>query len=182
MESPDAQTGHNDYTYLPDTANYEILNGLRNAVPPPGTKHQRVFIKLIAILFQKVENKDLGIILGTPCRVKLSPWDIVQPDILFIRKNRKGIIGTKIILGPPDLAIEILSDGTWTRDLKTKRRIYADTGIQEYWIVDPEAETIEPQIWSEVGYISLGIYDKRMHLSSPLLPGLRMPVSKVFAP
>jgi len=182
MESPDSETGYSDYMHLQDTANYEILNGLWNAVPAPGTKHQCISMKLTSILFQKLENKDLGTILGTPCRVMLTPWDIVQPDILFIRKNRKGIIGSQIILGPPDLTIEILSDGTWERDLKTKRRIYADSGIQEYWIVDPETETIEPLIWSEVGYISLGIYGKRTHVSSPLLPGLRIPVSKVFAP
>lgn len=180
MGTPEDRSEYSSRLSLPHDNNYEILNGTPNAIPVPGIKHQRISIKLTAILFQRLENRDLGTVMSAPCNVMLSPWDIVRPDVLFIRKNRKGIIGERIILGPPDLVVEILSDDTWEQDMKAKRNIYADSGVQEYWIVDPEAETVEPHIWSELGYISAGVCDKGKRLSSPLLPYLRLPLLKVF--
>jgi Uma2 family endonuclease len=169
----------NSLYYAPDN-NCEIINGELSVTPNPGIKHKHISMRLTAYLAQRLENEGRGIVLGAPCNVMLTPWDIVQPDVLFVRKNRKGIIGERIILGPPDLVVEILSDSTRERDLKTKRRIYADSGVREYWIVDGDAETIEPQIWCEIGYISSGIYDRGMRLSSPLLPNLKLPLSKIF--
>jgi Uma2 family endonuclease len=178
--APENRADHGYSLYYPLENNCEIINGEPSVIPNPGIKHKHISIRLTANLLQRLENEDRGIVLGAPCNVMLTPWDIVQPDILFVRKNRKGIIGERIILGPPDLIVEILSDSTWERDLKTKRRIYADSGVREYWIVDAEAETIEPQVWCEIGYISSGIYDKGMHLSSPLLSNLKLPLSKIF--
>jgi len=178
--TPENRTDSGNPLFSPHNNNCEIINGDLCVIPNPGTRHQHISMKLTSILFQRFENENLGTILGAPCKVMLSPWDIVQPDILFIRKNRKGIIGEQIVLGPPDLVIEILSASTREKDLKTKRKIYADSGVQEYWIVDPEAETIETHIWCEIGYISSGIHNKRMYLSSPLLPTLKLPLSKIF--
>ena len=178
--APENRTEYGNSLYYPLDNNCEIINGELSVIPNPGIKHKHISIRLTVNLLQRLENEGRGIVLGAPCNVMLTPWDIVQPDVLFIRKNRKGIIGERIILGPPDLVVEILSDNSWERDLKTKRRIYADSGVREYWIVDAEAETIEPQVWCEIGYISSGIYDKGMHLSSPLLPNLKLPLSKIF--
>ncbi len=165
---------------FPKAGNFEVLNGIPHAVPIPDTKHQRVATKLSAILYENLERKNQGIVLGTPCNVMLSSWDVVQPDIFFVRKNREGIVGDQIVLGPPDLAVEILSEDTQERDLKEKRKIYADAGIREYWIVDPEAETIEQQVWSELGYISTGVYGKQGILCSAFFPHLKFRISQVF--
>jgi len=118
--------------------------------------------------------------LEATCDVILSQEDIVQPDILFIRKERLGIVGELNIQGPPDLIVEILTPNTREKDLKAKQKVYARFGIQEYWIVDPDGETVEVLVWSEVGYISAGTYGKTARLSSSLLPNLRLPLSKVF--
>jgi len=167
-----------DRTAYPQEWNCEILNGEPNRVPVPNTKHQHVLSKLTAILSRELEDK--GIILGAPCNVMVSPWDIVRPDILFIRKDRAGIIGEQIVLGSPDIVIEILSEDTRRRDLHEKRKIYANSGIPEYWIVDPDAESVEIQIWSELGYISMGIEGKGSYLSSMALTDLKLPVSNIF--
>jgi Uma2 family endonuclease len=177
---PENRPDYGNSLYYPLDNNCEIISGELSVIPNPGTKHQHISTRLTANLLQRLENEDRGIVLGAPCNVMLTPWDIVRPDVLFVRKNRKGIIGERIILGPPDLVVEILSDSTCERDPRTKRKIYADSGVQEYWIVDAEAETIEPQVWCEIGYISYGIYDKGMQLSSPLLPDLKLPLSKIF--
>lgn len=178
--APENRTEYGNSLYYPLDNNCEIINGELSVIPNPGIKHKHISIRLTVNLLQRLENEGRGIVLGAPCNVMLTPWDIVQPDVLFIRKNRKGIIGERIILGPPDLVVEILSDNSWERDLKTRRRIYADSGVREYWIVDAEAETIESLVWCEIGYISAGIYNKGMHLSSPLLPNLKLPLTKIF--
>lgn len=181
METPDVLLNANARRSFPETGNYEILGGIPSALPVPDTRHQRTAIKITATLYEILEKKNHGIVMGAPCSVMLSSWDVVRPDVFFVRKNREGIVGDQIILGPPDLVVEILSQETWERDRKEKRKIYADAGIQEYWIVNPEKETFEQQIWCELGYICAGIYKKTEVLSSAFLPSLKFPVSLVFA-
>ncbi len=67
----------------------------------------------------------------------------VQPDILFIRNDNLGIISETTINGVPDLVIEILSPSNWVDDRRVKFSVYAEAGIEEYWIVDPKAVTAE---------------------------------------
>lgn len=159
---------------------FEVLNGEQLEVPLPGIHRQRIILKLAALLLQKVENRGLGTILGGPCNVMLSPWDMLRPDILFIRAGRTGIIGDQIILGPPDMVIEILDEQTDEKDQREKRRIYAESCVPEYWIVDPQEESVEILIWSEIGFISAGRAGKGSSLSSVLLPDLTLPVSNLF--
>lgn len=180
METPDARFIVKPQTHFPEIG-YEILNGVASPIPVADTKHQRVAIKITAFLYQNLEQISLGIVMGAPCSVMLSSRDIVKPDVFFVRKNREGIVGDQIVLGPPDLVVEITADDTWERDMKEKRKIYADAGIQEYWIVDPGAETVEQLVWCELGYISTGLHEKQNFLSSAFIPNLKLPIPKVFA-
>jgi Uma2 family endonuclease len=81
---------------------------------------------------------------------------------------------------PGQTDIEILLAGTRSKNLEIKRKIYARFGVQEYWIVDPEAATVEVLVWSEAGYARAGVYGKSERLSSPLLPELELPLSEIF--
>ena len=172
---------YDDYLLLPEDKRYEILDGDLYMAAAPNTKHQRVSKKLEAALIQQTENRGLGEIFHAPYDVILSEENIVQPDILFVRKERARIIGEVNLQGAPDLVIEILSAGNRSKDLELKRKTYARFGIQEYWIVDPEAATLEVLVWSEIGYVTAGSYGKSDYLSSPLLPDLNLPLSEVFA-
>lgn len=149
-------------------------------VPAPNIRHQRISKRLEVALIRHAEGRDIGEILHAPCDVVLSDENVVQPDILFVRKERAGIIGEMNLQGPPNLVIEILSAGTRSRDLEIKRKIYAGFGVQEYWVVDPDADTVEVLVWSELGYVSAGVCGKSDYLSSPLLPKLNLPLSQVF--
>jgi Uma2 family endonuclease len=129
---------------------------------------------------QHVRQRKLGDILEAPFDVVLSQENVVQPDILFVRKERTGVIGELNLRGVPDLIIEILSEGSRRKDLEVKRKIYARFGVQEFWVVDPETSTVEVLVWSELGYVSAGLYRRSDRLSSPLLAGLNLPLSEVF--
>jgi len=181
MKQAKVRYTYNDYLLLPEDKRYEILDGELLMVPAPNVRHQRVSKRLAVALISHTEARDLGEILYAPCDLLLSEENVVQPDILFVRKERLGIIGAANVTSAPDLVIEILSPGNRSRDLELKRKTYARFGIQEYWIVDPEAETAEVLFWSEAGYRSAGSYGKSDCLSSPLLPDLSLPLSAVFA-
>jgi len=181
MKRANVRFNYDDYLQLPEDKRYEILDGELFVVPAPNTRHQRISKRLEIALIRQVEENGLGEVLDAPYDVLLSEENVVQPDIMFVRKERYAIIGELNIHGAPDLVIEILSPGTRTKDLEIKRKTYAGRGVQEYWIVDPEDATIEVLAWSESGYVSTGCYDASQRLSSPLLPELNLPLREIFA-
>ena len=163
-----------------DDKRYEILNGNRYCVFSPDTGHQRISRNLVVDLVRHVNDEGLGEILHSPYDLILSRKNVAQPDIIFVRKERSGIIGEINLQYAPDLVIEILSVESRNRDLEIKRRIYAQFGIQEYWVIDPNASTVEVLVWSELGYVRIRTYKKTERLSSPLMPKLRLPLSRIF--
>jgi Uma2 family endonuclease len=181
MERARARFNYNDYLLLPEHSRYEILDGELYVAPAPNTKHQRVSRKLETALIEYVESNALGEVFDAPYDVILSDEDIVQPDLIFVRKERDGIIKENNVRGAPDLIVEILSETTRARDLKEKRKIYARFQVAEYWIVDPQAETVQVLLWTHTGYTVAGTYRKSDRLSSPLTPGLDLPLTQVFA-
>ena len=146
----------------------------------PDIKHQAVSLRIAAALLLHTETRNLGQVLQAPCDVILSRDCIVQPDIVFFSRGRSGLIGEKNLRGAPDLIVEILSPQTREGDLRTKRSLYSRFGVKEYWTADPDSETVEVLLWSELGYATAGIYDNSDHLSSPALPGLQLPLRRVF--
>jgi Uma2 family endonuclease len=73
----------------------------------------------------------------------------MEPDLIFVRKNRLGVISERGVEGPPDLLVEILSPSTAARDRGVKLERYRHFGVAEYWIVDPESRTVE--VWDLKG-------------------------------
>ncbi len=171
---------YNDYLLLPEDKRYEILDGELYMVPAPNIKHQRVSRNLEIALVQHSKANGIGEILHAPCDVILSDENVVQPDVLFIRKERACIIGENNIQGAPDIVVEILSEGTRRKDLEIKKKIYAAYGVPEYWIVDPQAETIAVFLWNESGYVEKGIFASSDQLSSPILPQLNLKLVEIF--
>jgi Uma2 family endonuclease len=181
IKKTNVRFNYEDYLLLPENKHYEILAGDLRAVPAPSTRRQTVSLNLAVALVRQVKEKKLGRVFHTPRNVILSHEDIVHPDIIFVRHERKCIIGELEIQGAPDLAVEIFSRDASKNDFKAKRKIYMRHGVLEYWIVDPDTESVEVLAWSELGYISAGNYCKTETLLSPLFPGLRLSISDVFA-
>lgn len=181
MRKANVRFDYHDYLLLPEDKRYEILDGELYVVPAPNTRHQRISKRILTALIHHAEGAGLGEILIAPYDVILTQENVVQPDILFVRTERAGIIGEHNLQGAPDLAIEILSPATRSKDLEVKRKIYARFGVQEYWIVDPDAETVEVLTWTQSGYVPAAVKGKSDRLSSPLLPDLDLALNQVFA-
>jgi Uma2 family endonuclease len=171
---------YRDYLLLPEDKRYEILDGELFVVPAPNTRHQRISKRLEAALIHHVEGSGIGEVFHAPYDVILSDENIVQPDILVVRKDRSALVGELNLQGAPDIAVEILSPGTRNKDLELKRKIYAAFGIREYWIVDPDADTIEVLVLHEGQYARAVVFGRFDRLSSPLLPDLNLPLGPVL--
>jgi Uma2 family endonuclease len=132
-----------DYAALPaDGLRHEIIDGDHFVNPAPNPGHQYVSRHLQLQLMTEIELKGLGVVVNAPVDLQLSQHDIVQPDLVYVSRARKAILTPAKVDGVPDLVIEILSPSNTKYDTETKRRLYEQFGIPEYWIVNPDNRTL----------------------------------------
>ena len=84
----------------------------------------------------------------------------IQPDLLFISTDKLDIIKENFIEGVPDLIVEVLSPANPGHDRHTKFRVYAEAGVQEYWIVDPDAGAINVNVLRGQAYALAGKFNQ----------------------
>ncbi|MDE0461755.1 MAG: Uma2 family endonuclease, partial [Caldilineaceae bacterium] len=142
--------------------------------------HQSVQAELGWRMARFIREGGLGHLFFAPTDVILSRTDVVQPDLLFISSERVDIITPANIQGAPDLIVEIRSDSTAERDESFKRQLYADCGVEEYWLVDPQAATISVLLLGENGYDEAATYTVGQTLTSPKLNGLLLHLNELF--
>lgn len=136
-----------EFARLPsdDGSRYEVMFGELLVTPAPGRRHQRVVTDLVTILNTHVREHDLGEVFAAPFDVLFGEGDYLEPDIVFVAKDRLGLLTDRGVEGTPDLVIEVVSPATAARDRGPKRERYRLYGVPEYWIVDPDSRTIE--VW-----------------------------------
>ena len=171
---------YQDHCKLPPEIRAEILDGELLMCASPNTRHQRISRKIEISLCNWVEKKDLGEVLNAPMDVVLSPYDVVQPDILFVSKERSKIITEPNIQGAPDLVIEILSPGDEKRDTVRKKAIYEKYGVKEFWIVDPDIKSISVFYLEKKLFREKEVYTHEQVLESAVLPGFSLSLVEVF--
>jgi Uma2 family endonuclease len=172
---------YQDYLKTPDDKQYELIEGDLVMTPSPVPYHQWISKNIGYEVERFVREKDPGKVFYAPCDVYLDDENVLQPDILFISKERRSIIGEKNIQGAPDLVIEILSEATAYRDLVKKKKLYERFGVKEYWIVDPQEKTIEIYAHQGKDFVRIKTFSEIDTLESPFLAGLRIELSSVFA-
>ena len=174
---------YEDYCQIPEDGNrYEVIDGLLFMAPAPFVRHQRVSLQISFRLVEYVKLSGSGEVFYAPCDVVLSENNIVQPDVLYISENRTSIITDKNVQGPPDLLIEILSQSNRQHDEIVKRELYERFGVLEYWIVDPDAETVKVYRLQDGSYGEPSILSRKNNdeLESPLLPGFCCTLDELF--
>jgi len=168
-----------DYLALPDEPRVELLGGEFFMSPSPNSKHQTVVLNLGSRLDGFVRKKQLGRVFVAPFDAVLSDETVLQPDVLFVAAENLAKIRDRLY-GAPDLAVEVLSAANAERDRIVKRDLYARYGVREYWIVDPDARTLEVMVLERGAFRLLGIFGAGDRLASPLLGDLDLPVSELF--
>jgi len=144
---------YKDYVDLPnDGKRYEIHDGELWMTAAPGISHQEVSRRLFRMLDRHVEERALGAVWFAPVDVILADDAIVQPDIVYVARERLPAVLERGIEGPPTLVIEILSPSTTQIDRVRKRQLYDRHGVPYYWIVDPDARAVEAYVLGSGGY------------------------------
>lgn len=181
MTRPRIKFTVDDYMTTPEDKRYQLLDGELVLAPSPTNKHQTIALLLSMALHQFVFDNHLGQVWFAPLDVILSNYDVVQPDILFVSDGREDIVTEANIQGAPDLVVEILSPATEQYDRGYKRTLYSRHGVQEYWIVDPSAETVEVLTETDQGLTLTATYSRNEALVSPLLSGLSIDLDQIFS-
>lgn len=171
---------YEDYAKTSDDERYELLDGELVFMPSPKEIHQRILVRLGALLYTFVTENFLGSVYVAPFDVVLSDTNTLQPDILFISNERSHIITEANVQGGPDLAIEIISPSDPNRDRVHKREIYERHGVAEYWLVDPDDRNVTVLTLRDGAYLTAGIYRESGTLTSPTLPSFTLNLADLF--
>jgi len=141
---PLTQVTWQDVQQFPDDGKrYEAIEGELYVTAAPSLRHQAISMRLTSALLKILVEGSHGTLWAAPTGVEFpSTGEGVEPDLVFVSNERRGILSPKWIRGAPDLVIEILSPSTASRDLKLKLRLYERQGVGEYWVVDPDEDDV----------------------------------------
>jgi Uma2 family endonuclease len=182
--NPGVKLTYDDFLLFPDDGKrHELIDGEHYVTPSPNMKHQRVAGNLHWLIRSYLETHPVGEVFFAPFDVVFSRFDVVEPDLLYMSRERAAqVLTSKNVQGAPDLVIEIGSPSTRKRDETIKRRLYERTGVAEYWVVDPEIDTIRVYRLSGTAYARPEelSFEARDLLKTSLLPGLELPLADIF--
>jgi Uma2 family endonuclease len=168
-----------EYLLLNGNRLLEYSEGYLEVLPMPTELHQALVLFLYRALVQFVSPGTLGKLLVAPFRVRLWSSKFREPDVLFMLKEHAARRHDEFWEGA-DLVMEVVSTDDRRRDLETKRREYARAGIPEYWIIDPQPQTITVLRLAEGGYELHGEFGKGSQATSVLLTGFHVDVTAAF--
>ena len=120
----------------------ELLLGTFYMAPAPTVAHQLV-VAVITRRLNELAKRTGAVAVNSPVDVVLSDRTVVQPDVVYVSQNRLDIVNRQRVEGAPDLIVEVLSPGSSRRDRIGKLALYRAARVAEYWLVDPEARTLE---------------------------------------
>jgi Uma2 family endonuclease len=125
-------------TRFDDRTRTEWVNGEVIVSMPPFTQHQRIVTFLINLIALYVDFFKLGELLTAPFEMRHLPgFASREPDILFVAQENLHRLDEQRLEGPADLVIEVISRGTAHIDRVEKLREYEQSGVPEYWLLDP---------------------------------------------
>ena len=160
----------------------ELVDGELIFMASPSFYHQKIAFRFARLLDDWVQEHQLGDTVVSSIDMVLSPHQVRQLDVAFIARERLHII-ERVINGPVDLAVEITSfdTGGRQRDRIDKRDLYEQYGVKEYWMIDPEARTVEVLLLQSGTYVLHGRFGTGATARSRLLEGFGIAVDVLFA-
>lgn len=190
MDTPasraDTRLTYDDLLLFPDDGlRHEIIDGEHYVTAAPNTRHQLVVSRLHGEIYVYLKARPgTGVLLPAPTDVVLSRHDVVVPDLLFVAADQAGVVTAANLQGAPALVVEVLSPSTRKRDAQIKRRLFARSGVREYWLVDPELDTVQLYRRADDGTFQraaeLSAEDDQA-LTTPILPGWSLRLRELFS-
>jgi len=182
--SPGVKLTYDDFLLFPDDGKrHELIDGEHYVTPSPNTRHQRISGNLFWLLRSHLEQHPTGQLFYAPYDVVFSEFDIVEPDLLYLSNARAAEVLTPLhAKGVPELVVEIAFKDSRKRDETIKRRLYERVGVSEYWVVDPAIDAIRMyrRVDERFGRLIELSREADDVLTTPLLPGLQLPLRGIF--
>ena len=165
-----------------DKLKMELDDGVLYIMPRPRIAHQSTQGRLLQYVLNYYDALDdppfeayADVIVALPSELPR----LFAPDLAVILRSNGAIVGERMIEGAPDIVAEVLSSDR-NRDLVRKRQVYSEAGIPEYWIFDEINETVIPLELRDGVYVERSVLTADDTLTTPLLPGLEIPLSRVL--
>jgi len=174
---------YKDFVHFPDDGRrHELIDGKHYVTPPPNLRHQRLVQQLARALWNYLDLHPIGELFCVPVDCVLSFFDIVEPDLLIIANDQTAIVTKRNLRGAPALVVEINSPSTSRRDRREKRDLYTREGVREYWIIDPDANTITVFRRTPEGEFPVvaTLHATADSLTTPMLPGFALDLTHYF--
>ncbi len=156
----------------------EFADGSLEVLPVPTDNHQVISRFLLFALVSLVQRMG-GTVLYAPLRLRIREGKFREPDLLLVLDAADPRRQNAYWLGA-DLVVEIVSPDDPERDTKVKRAEYAEASILEYWIVDPEGETLTVLHLAGTSYAEYGVFHRGDIATSLLLSDLAIQASALF--
>jgi Uma2 family endonuclease len=160
---------------------YEVIDGELYVSPAPSSRHQHAIVMMIQIIGSHVYPRGLGKLFAAPIGVVLGVGSGVEPDLVFVSRERLGIVSERGIEGAPDLVVEVLSPRTESRDRGIKMAQYAAAGVPHYWLLAGRTSSLEAYRLGAEGYELVGIYGPEDTFRPELFPGLEIRIADVWS-
>jgi Uma2 family endonuclease len=181
--NPGVKLTYDDFLLFPDDGKrHELIDGEHYVTPSPSRKHQAIVWNLTVRIGTYLEANPVGRAFGAPFDVVFSQFDVVEPDLLFISNARLEVLTTTNVQGAPNLVVEIGSPSTRQRDETIKRKLYERFGVEEYWVIDPEIETIA--VYRHVGETYQRVLELALErndtVTTSLLPDFTLSLQQIF--
>ena len=170
----------NEYLVLTEHQNrlVEFTDGFLEVLPKPTDKHQAILGFLYLAFLGFIDSRD-GTVRFSPLRLQIRPGKFREPDLLLLLSAADPRRQNRYWLGA-DLALEVVSEEKPERDLVEKRGDYAEGRVLEYWIVNPQHETITVLRLRGDAFEEAGIYRRGELAASAMLAGFSVAVAAVF--
>jgi Uma2 family endonuclease len=177
---PQGRWSEDEYLLLTDHRNrlVEFTDGFLEVLPVPTDKHQAILGFLYQVFLRFIDGQG-GTVRFSPMRLQIRPGKFREPDLLLLLSAADPRRQNRFWLGA-DLALEVVSEDKPERDLVDKRGDYAEGHVPEYWIVNPQNETITVLRLRGDAYEEAGIYRRGDVAVSTLLAGFSVGVASVF--
>jgi Uma2 family endonuclease len=176
-----------DYLTWAFTERVELIKGvILQMSPAPSRFHQKVG--------GRIYNRISNFLWKKRCEIYISPFDVrfpkktqkkdddiysvVQPDLCVICDQSK--LDDRGCIGAPDLIIEILSLSNSKHDLVTKKKLYEENGVLEYWIVYPNDQILHKYVLINDKYELEGVFTREDSVTTKLLPGFELKMDDIF--
>jgi Uma2 family endonuclease len=167
------------YDWITEDTKAEFINGEIVMQTPARKQHTDAVVNLTSLLRAFVNEHDLGFLASETVLIALTRNDYL-PDVVFFSQEKAAQFSPRQVKYPaPDFVVEVLSPGTAAIDRGIKFEEYAASGIAEYWIIDPEQQTVEQYVLQNEAY-ELLLKIKSGEISSEVVQGFTIPVAAIF--